>query len=137
VVARPALSKWWLSLAGALILQQFADAGPARPLGHGAGLELYLRPPEPLIRRYDRDVVYITGLGLVAAKHAATGLISLENMSDLTVGSVYPLEVSEAIVEKTHTAGVARVVYFTHRKTRTGQGRGIAARVRCPAALPG
>jgi hypothetical protein len=89
-VARPPLSKGWLSLAGALILQQFADAGPARPLGHGAGLELYLRSPEPLIRRYDRDVVYITGLGLVAAKHAATGLISLENMSDDSVNLIWP-----------------------------------------------
>ncbi len=41
-----------------------------------------------------------------SANRAGTGLISLENTSNLAGGSVYPAEVSSAIVEHAHKAGL-------------------------------
>jgi threonine aldolase len=41
-----------------------------------------------------------------SASRAETGLISLENTSNLAGGSVYPPEVSDAIVERAHASGL-------------------------------
>ncbi|MGH9447754.1 MAG: threonine aldolase family protein, partial [Terriglobia bacterium] len=41
-----------------------------------------------------------------SANRARTGLISLENSSNLAGGSVYPPEISSAIVEQAHSAGL-------------------------------
>ena len=39
------------------------QAAPARPLGHDARAELRLRPPQPLIRARDLNMIYVTGPG--------------------------------------------------------------------------
>jgi threonine aldolase len=41
-----------------------------------------------------------------SANRAKTGLVSLENTSNLAGGSVYPAEISDAIVENAHAAGL-------------------------------
>jgi threonine aldolase len=64
----------------------------ARPVYAPEGI-LTWRMIEPQVRRQ-------------SANRARTGLISLENTSNLAGGSVYPFEVSSAIVEEAHNTGL-------------------------------